>query len=147
MSIIAAFVGFGFKRMQDPDMIFYSYGNWLTYMAYTEFKTFRYSIFAFKSWWNLRRPCSNRFKFNFSKDKFAISANIPMRRKSRLMYYLTKPIGRCIICNTTWIGMLLVFIFFPRQHLIVFDIITVGVASAGIVVMIANKYETMQNAL
>lgn len=101
MSIVAALVGFGFKRMQDYDMIFEWYGKWLNYLA--------------------------------SKNKF--------------LYYLTKPFGRCIICNTVWIGMLLTFIFFPRQHLLVFDIITVGFASAGIVVMITNKYELMQNAL
>jgi len=105
LSIVSALVGFGFKRMQDYDMIFRWYSDWLETLS--------------------------------GKNKF--------------LYYFTKPFGRCIICNTTWIGMLLTFILFPvlfkQSSLLVFDIIIVGVASAGIVVLITNKYETMQNAL
>lgn len=146
MSIVAAFVGFGFKRMQDPDMIFSWYGEWLNYLSGNPFRTLRSKIFLFKFWWNTLRPYSKRFKFDYSKDKFAMHP-VPVYKQSKFLYYFTKPLGRCIICNTVWIGMLLTFILFPMQHLIVFDIITVGVASAGIVVLISNKYELMQNAL
>lgn len=101
LSIISAFVGFGFQRMQDFDMIFRWYHNWLESLS--------------------------------DKNKF--------------WYYFTKPLGRCIICNTTWIGMFLAFMFFQDLPLLFLSIFIVGVASAGIVVLITNKYETMQNAL
>lgn len=66
--------------------------------------------------------------------------------KNLTLYYITKPFGRCIVCNTTWIGIVLSIIFFDPPLFPLYMII-VGVASAGIVVLIANIYEYLQNAL
>ena len=121
LSIISALVGFGFQRMMDPNMIFEWYHKWLEKFPYIYDSTWYLDVRA------------ERYK------------------KSKFLYYLTKPLGICIICNTTWIGMLLTFIFsrviFEDSSFLVLDIITVGVASAGIVVMIVNKYEQMQRVL
>jgi hypothetical protein len=142
LSIISAYIGFGFNRMQDPDMIFEWYGNWLNYLAGFRFKTIGHRIFHFKLWWNYLRPNSRWFKFDFSKE---ISKDCTIRRKSKFLYYITKPLGRCIICNTTWIGMFLGFIFFRDLPLLFLNIFIVGVASAGIVVMIINRYHNLQD--
>jgi hypothetical protein len=143
MSIISAWVGFGFNRMQDPDMIFSWYKDWLEYLAGHKFKTLRFRIFLFKISWNGRMPIY--LWFDLSKAKYMNFSTVPARKKSKFLYYFTKPIGRCIICNTTWIGMCLGFIFFRTNPRFVLDTLIVGVASAGIVVMIINKYHNLQN--
>jgi archaellum biogenesis protein FlaJ (TadC family) len=122
LSTVSALVGFGFRRMQDPDMIFEWYRKWLEKLP----------IKKDPLWFT---------EFHHTNEYI----------KSKFIYYLTKPLGICIICNTTWIGMLLTFIFAPvifeDSSLLVFDIIIVGIVSAGIVVMISNKYEQIQNTL
>jgi hypothetical protein len=145
LSIVAAFVGFGFKRMQDFDMIFEWYGKWLAYLAGHKFWTFTYTVLMIKIAWN--RKVFKWLQFDLNNDKYMSNPNLVQRKESKFLYYFTKPLGRCIICNTTWIGMFLGFILFRDLPLLFINIFTVGVASAGIVVMISNKYELMQNAL
>jgi hypothetical protein len=98
LSIICAFIGFGFNRMQDPDMIFSWYKNLLEYLG----------------------------------------------SKSKILHYIVKPLGMCIICNTTWIGMISAFITLHQHKLLLFSVISVGVCSAGIVVLIINKFNQLQ---
>jgi len=101
LSIISAFVGFGFQRMMDFDMIFFWYGEWLQKTS----------------------------------------------KKNLTLYYVTKPLGRCILCNTTWIGVMLTIVFFYDPPLFLLYMLIVGVASAGMVIIIVNLYHLIQNAL
>lgn len=119
LSIISAYIGFGFNRMQDPDMIFAWYKEWLEQLPYS-IKELSY-------------------------EEALATGKTRIKRKNKLIYYITKPLGICIICNTTWIGMFLAFMLFRGQPLLFLNIFIVGVASAGIVVMIINKYHNLQN--
>jgi hypothetical protein len=99
LSIICAFIGFGFNKMQDPDMIFFWYKNLLNYIGH----------------------------------------------KSKFLHYLVKPLGICIICNTTWIGILSSYIILHPQKLLLFSMMSVGVCSAGIVIIIVNIFNRLQS--
>jgi hypothetical protein len=126
LSIISAFIGFGFNRMQDPDMIFQWYREWLNRMPYIPIK--RYQI-DYLSTVSNPKPILTTIR----------------HKKSMFLYYLSKPLGLCIICNTTWIGMILttIFLFKGDWIIILYDLI-VGCSSAGLVVLIVNKYNQLQ---
>lgn len=118
LSIISAFVGFSFNRMQDPDMIFEWYKDWLTKLPYKENPKFWHDVHATR----------------YDKNMF--------------LYYLSKPLGLCIICNTTWIGILICLIVTEHYSLMtIFNCITVGVTSAGIVTLIINKYNQLNKMI
>ena len=118
ISIISAFVGFGFNAMLQPDMIFDWYREFLEQLPVVRDRAFPYD----------------------SDHKYY--------KESRILYYLTKPLGICIICNTTWIGMIIAaFYFKPVSNYSLIHVISciiTGVASAGIVIIITNIHRKLQ---
>jgi hypothetical protein len=98
LSIICAFVGFAFNKMQDPDLIF--------------------------GWYK------------------SLLQNVGSR--SRFLHYIVKPLGLCIICNTTWIGFITTVIVNPHQKLLPFNMLAVGMCSAGMVILIINYFNNLQ---
>lgn len=102
LSVLSTFVGFGFQRMMEPEMIFYSYHNLLNTIYH----------------------------------------------KHVLLAYFTKPLGMCIICNSTWIGIILTFVFIPEFNwFIVISAIIVGCITAGLVSLLNTKYHLLKNKL
>jgi hypothetical protein len=67
-----------------------------------------------------------------------------LSKKSSLWFHITKPLGRCVICNTTWIGMISAFIIFPMHGLFIYYIFATGICSAGMVIIITNLFEFLQ---
>lgn len=111
ISIISAFVGFGFNMMQSPGMLFEWYKEFLINFAIIKDKRFPYDSDG-----------------NYYKE-------------SKFLRELSKPLGYCLVCNTTWIGMIMAAFYLKEWsvlHLIL--AIFTGVASAGIVVLISNYY-------
>ena len=102
LSIIAAFIGFGFQRMMDVEMIFYPYRKLITDLRY----------------------------------------------KSKALKYLTKPLGMCIICNSTWIGIILTFVFIPEFNwFTIISAIIVGCTTAGFVTLLSTYYQILKDKL
>jgi hypothetical protein len=98
LSIICAFAGFAFNKMQDVDMIFMWYKNTLRKIGH----------------------------------------------KSQLLHYVVKPLGLCVICNTTWIGFITTFVLNPHQKYLLFNMLAVGMCSAGMVILIINYFNHLQ---
>lgn len=118
LSIISAFIGFGFQRMMDYDMIFEWYGNFLRKLPY------------------------------FPNPRYPMHADAFQYKRVNWIYYLTKPLGACILCNTTWIGIIfssIIFIMYDMK--IIFPSICVGICSAGIVIIIQNVFTYIQSKL
>jgi hypothetical protein len=121
LSFLSALMGFGFQRMMDFGMIFEWYKRWLERMPYRPNPAYCYDVNA---------------------DKYI---------KSKFLYYVSKPLGICIICNTTWIGIIntiiaSIIIFSKFNWIIVASCIIVGVSSAAIVVLIVNLYNKLQRS-
>ena len=111
ISIISAFVGFGFNMIQTPGMLFEFYKDFLEALPHIKDRNFPYDS-----------------EHTYYKE-------------SKFLYYLSKPLGLCIVCNTTWIGMIMAA-FYLKEWSVLHLILTIftGVASAGIVVLISNYY-------
>lgn len=61
---------------------------------------------------------------------------IKMRRNYPWTSYLAKPLGLCIVCNTTWIGMMVAW--YSNKGFI--EMIIIGGAAAGLVTIISVAY-------
>ena len=102
LSVISALVGFGFRRMMEPEMIFHQYRKLLTNLG----------------------------------------------DKSKLLKYITKPFGMCIICNSTWIGIILTFVFIPEFNwFTVISAVIVGCTTAGFVTLLSTYYYALKDKL
>ena len=67
---------------------------------------------------------------------------------SKWFIYLAKPLGLCIICNSTWIGIILTFVFMPEFNwFILVSAIVVGCMTAGIVAFISMLYHLIKSRL
>lgn len=123
--LFSALIGFGFNKMQEPDMIFEWYKEWLNKLPY--------------------------IKHTYSPLELienSMISNVKPYRKSMFLYYFTKPLGLCIICNTTWIGIMLTLILLPIPISIrIFCAICVGVASASIVIFLENLFKLIQKSI
>jgi hypothetical protein len=119
LSIVSAFIGLGFNKMQDDGMAFTWYKDWLNRMPY-------------------------RFR-DLTPLEMLETGKTHHMHKSKFLYYLTKPLGLCIICNTTWIGMIACLIVATKwNYMLIFDVIATGMSSAGIVILLINKYNQLQ---
>ena len=109
-TILSSLIGFGFNVMQEPDMVFAKYRDFLNWLCWIK---------------------DDNYPLNSSSNKY---------KKSMFFYYLTKPLGLCVICNTTWIGIITTLILLDIPiGLRIFCSICVGVASAGLVTLIVRK--------
>ncbi|MCK9429949.1 MAG: hypothetical protein M0R17_08085 [Candidatus Omnitrophica bacterium] len=141
LAFLSALVGFGFKLMLEPDMIFGKYNDYLNYLANKEFKTIHYRLFEFKLWYNTIVIITfYRIKlpyFNLSNSHYFRCGKHISHSRSKFLYYITKPLGRCIICNTTWIGIILSLLILDMQfEFKILSTICVGCASAALVTII-----------
>jgi hypothetical protein len=62
---------------------------------------------------------------------------IKLRNRSIFGAYIAKPLGLCIICNTTWIGIMLAW--YKAKPII--EMIIIGGAAAGLVTLISVTYK------
>ena len=145
VALFASLIGFAFYIMQLPDMIFYKYSIFLNYLANAEFKTIQYRIFEFKLWYNITVVFKFSFielpRFNLSNSHYFRCGKHISHSRSKFLYYITKPLGRCIICNTTWIGIIITFLLFnlPILPMILLSI-GIGMTSASLVTLISSIY-------
>jgi hypothetical protein len=56
---------------------------------------------------------------------------------------IAKPLGVCIICNTTWVGMIIAF----KMKYDVFDILIIGIAASGLVIILSNCLEFIKEKM
>jgi len=63
-----------------------------------------------------------------------------LSKKNKLLFYIAKPLGLCIICNTTWIGFIVVYLFDCK----LLAIVLTGLVGTGIVILIENLYHLLQ---
>lgn len=120
LSMLSAFVGFGFARITDDGMIFSKYREFLEWLCYWKDAKYLHNVDAIKY------------------------------KKSTFFYYLTKPLGLCIICNTVWIAIIICSIIWIIISnftvvnywvwILIFDCIISGTASAGLVTLIVNEF-------
>lgn len=146
--LISTLVGFGFNIMQDIGMIFEWYKEWLNYLANNKFKTFGYRVFLLKLWWNtvviFKLHRINLPAFKLSKSKYWHCSTSVSHKQYKVLYYITKPLGLCIICNTTWIGIIsgIVLLDMPIGQKI-FSSILIGVASGGLVTIVKLDHKRL----
>ena len=115
ISILSAFAGFGFNIMQTSGMAFESYKDFLE---------------------ELPRIKDKDFPYNSEHTYY---------KESKFLYYLAKPLGLCIVCNTTWIGMIITILYLKELSLLhLLLTVFTGVASAGIVTLINNYYNKLR---
>ena len=115
ISIISAFVGFGFNKMMEPGMLFEFYRDFLEAVPWSRDKRFPYD------------STTQKYKLNL------------------FLVYLVKPLGKCIVCNTTWIGILIASLMTETWNWqAVVQCVICGVASAGIVIIIVNVFNKLQ---
>ena len=147
LALFSALIGFGFNKIQEPDMIFEKYKEVLEYLAGNKFRTWRFNIFLFKVWWNGWTVVPDWLTFNAPEDKWWITSPHISVKQYKFLYYLTKPLGLCIVCNTTWIGIVLTL---STAHTLSFIggvcAICVGVASASIVIFLENLFKLIQKS-
>lgn len=152
LSFISSLVGFGFYIMLDEDMIFYWYKKILDYLASNKFKIIKYRVFEFKLWYNISIMTKIHFiklpYFNLGNSIYFRCSKDISHKQCKFLYYITKPLGRCVICSTTWIGIIITLIIVNQlSWLQLFDCIIVGVSSATLVCLISNYYHKIQNEL
>jgi hypothetical protein len=129
--------------MMDFGMIFQGYGRWLEYLAGHKYLCFNARFFLFKVWWNKYPPKWTHF--NLANDRWFNKSSEQSRKKSKFLYYITKPLGRCIICNTTWIGFILTLLIVNvNSWIIIIHCLIVGISAASIVILITNYYNKLQ---
>jgi hypothetical protein len=117
LSILSALIGFGFNKMMTEGMIFEKYHDWLESLPY--------------------KP----------NPKFGKDVGAKSYIYSKFLYYLSKPLGLCIVCNTTWIGIIVSTIVYGKWNLmLLFNDIAVGVASGAIVIFLENKFKAIQRS-
>lgn len=68
------------------------------------------------------------------------------RKRNKFCYYLSKPLGMCITCNTAWIGFMIGAFFTTewnwRAPIV---ILIIGLVGAGIANLLENLYNLIQN--
>jgi hypothetical protein len=144
ISIVSALIGIAFNRIQQPDMILAPYRRWLEYISNREYKSLRFRWFEFKLWFimNVTFITAERDHLKYMllhKDKWYNDSTKFVSKKSKLLEYIVKPLGLCIICNTFWIGVIMLFICTNESYnLRIIDSIITGITSIGIVTVI-NK--------
>ena len=142
LALFSALIGFGFNKMQDPDMIFERYKDWLEYLANSKHITLK-SVIC-----NVLLVPAYKFKWVKIQRFIVFSSWYHTLRKYKFLYYLTKPLGLCIVCNTTWIGIVLTLL---AMHTLSFIggvcAICVGIASASIVIFFENLFKLIQKSI
>lgn len=86
-----AMLGIAFQFMQQEGQIFEFYRNWLIRNIELSMKPGR-PIYG----------CSTGLVIGYKKQHFII----------RLIAYLSKPLGLCVYCNTTWVAIIAYIILF-----------------------------------
>lgn len=142
LSIISAFIGFAFQRMMDADMIFEKYKDFLNYLANKKWYHYGYVRLNIKL--SLNKYLPKWLRFDILNDTFVYDSSKYIKSKSTILYYITKPLGRCVICNTTWIGIILTLFYSNMEWRTILYCIIVGCTSAGLVVLIVNYYNMLQ---
>lgn len=139
LSFISAMIGFAFNKMLNSNMIFHKYYVFLEWLGYKEHRTIRGII-------------ANKFIGSSSQllhhigTKYIYKYGIVYTRQSKLLYYIAKPLGLCIICNTCWIGMIFTGILkFTYNNITILDILLVGLVSSAFVNIIEHKFNQLRN--
>lgn len=144
IALFSALIGFGFNKMMDARMIFKWYKDCLEYLANNNWTTLGFRIFIFKL--NINHYF-NKDIFNLIETNY-IQGKCNTNKQSKLLYYICKPLGLCIICNTTWIGIIITIVLLPVPIPIkIFYAICVGIVSASIVIFLENLFKLIQKQL
>jgi len=69
---------------------------------------------------------------------------VKLSKKNKFWHWITKPLGLCIICNTTWIGFLISAIFYQLAW---WQVLCIGIAAAGLANFIQLSATYLKNHL
>ena len=138
LSFISAMIGFAFNKMLNSNMIFHKYYVFLEWLGHEPHKTITGRIVnkLIKSKSRLLRYIGNIYVYKYG---------LVYTKQSKFLYYLAKPLGLCIICNTFWIGVIFTSILKLTYNITIFDIVLISLVSSGLVNIIEHKFNQLRN--
>lgn len=145
ISFVSALIGIAFNRIQHPDMILAPYRKWLEHISTRKYKSLQFRLFEFKLWFIMNATFVTAKRYNcqyllLNKDKWYNDSTKFASKKSKFIEHIAEPLGLCLLCNTFWIGVIMLLICTGEGYTLrLIDCIITGTTSIGIVTVI-NKF-------
>lgn len=145
ISFVSALIAIAFNRIQQPDMILAPYRKWLEHISTRKYKSLQFRLFEAKLWIKMHITFNIVDKLHLEylllhKDKWYNDSTKFASKKSKFIEHIAEPLGLCLLCNTFWIGVIMLLICTGEGYTLrLIDCIITGTTSIGIVTVI-NKF-------